>query len=160
MSSMSDTALELPQSLGEPTGAMHGRPQLYHIECSRCGAVSVRDVAHDAVRIICSACDRRLTIPTSLIGTCPACGAQTSYPHVLAGHSAACGTCSRPVTLGPVLGKAHSHHHYHHTARALPAGTHRHETRPVAFREGAERSLLLIVAGLATLIFIVAVTVL
>lgn len=161
MTSTSDITLAPPQSVGEPPVALPGRPQLYHIECSRCGAISVRDVAHDAVRIICSSCDRRLTIPTSLAGTCAACGTQTSYPHVLAGHSAACGSCGRPVTLGPVLGKAHSARHHHVTPRhAVPTTPHRHETRHVAFREGAERSLILIVAGLATLIFIVAVTIL
>jgi ribosomal protein S27AE len=152
--------IEVPLSVVDPP-LSGGRPQLYHIACSRCGAVSMRDVANDAVRIICGSCNRRLTLPTSITGRCSNCGSETQFPHTLAGHSSACGACRRPVTLGPVVGEAHSghrsHEHNHHSAPITP---HKREHRHVALRDGAERSLILVVAGLATLIFIVAVTIL
>lgn len=146
------------QSVDGIVGALT-HSQVYHVQCGRCGATSVRDVNYDTVRMICPSCERRLTLPATISATCAFCHLDWEYTHTLAGHSTACASCGRPVTLGPVVGRAESHHpsghhhheHHYHEGRRAPKAP----KRTIAFSEGAERSLVLIVAALATLIFIV-----
>lgn len=139
------------------TGAI-AHSQVYHIQCGRCAATTVRDVNHDTVRIICPACSRRLTLPATITATCSTCRSECEYPHTLAGHSTACRTCGKPVMLGPVVGRAESRSRSAPQGHAIGHGYNRLHHRPkrtIAFSEGAERSLVLIVAAIATLIFVV-----
>ena len=133
--------------------------QLYHVQCGKCRAMTVRDVSRDSVRMICPSCSRRLTLPATISAVCPGCQAEREYPHFLAGHSTACTACGRPVLLGPVAGRTESRsrsvrHGYTHEPQVSHTRRKR-QKRTLAFSEGAERSLVLIVAAIATLIFIV-----
>ncbi|HNO79495.1 MAG TPA: hypothetical protein PKN33_15705 [Phycisphaerae bacterium] len=123
---------------------------VYHVRCGACNAVNAHAVATDSVRMICPSCYRRMTLPATIQAECEACGAENDYGHTLAGHSAACATCQAPVAIGPIVGKVHSR-------RRSYRRHHRHSRldRTYAFSEGAERSMILLAAAIATLIFVV-----
>ncbi len=124
--------------------------KVYHVRCGACNATNAHDVATDSVRMICPCCFRRMTLPATIQATCEACGAESDYGHTLAGHSAACTHCRVPVAIGPVVGKVHAR-------RRTRRRQHRHARleRTYAFSEGAERSMILLAAAIATLIFVV-----
>ncbi len=134
--------------------------RVFHVRCNRCCASSVIPINEDTVRIICSSCFRRLTLPATLRATCPSCHATEEYPHTVAGHSTTCLSCGRPITLGAIVGKAEPK--YRKAVTPAPTRSpHRHahplpEHHTFAFSEGAERSLILLAAAIATLIFVVA----
>jgi hypothetical protein len=137
--------------------AVSSHAQVYHVRCGQCGASTVFDLATDAVRMICPTCNVRLTLPATVDALCASCHTLVTYPHTLAGHSTSCGACGRAVMLEAVIGSAerrrhrHRRHHRHHRR---PRGRN---DRTLAFSEGAERSLILIAAAIATLVFVVAV---
>ncbi len=137
---------------GPPLRFTNVHTQVYHIRCGHCGAVSVADVESDSVRRICPACDRWLTLPASVHTACSVCRSAGEYPHTLAGHSTACLTCGNPLTLEPVVGRARTHRRRH-------GGSRRRNQRTFAFGESAERSLFILVAAIATLVFIVAASI-
>lgn len=124
--------------------------KVYHVRCGACNATNAHSVATDSVRMICPCCYRRMTLPATVQAKCESCGTENDYGHTLAGHSAACGHCHAPVAIGPIVGKVHSH-------RRSRRRHHRHSRleRTYAFSEGAERSMILLAAAIATLIFVV-----
>ncbi|GJM26936.1 MAG: hypothetical protein DHS20C16_33510 [Phycisphaerae bacterium] len=123
---------------------------VYHVRCGACNATNAHAVATDTVRMICPSCYRRMTLPATVQADCEACGTENDYGHTLAGHSAACLSCRAPVAIRPVVGKVHSR-------RRTRRRHHRHVRleRTYAFSEGAERSMILLAAAIATLIFVV-----
>ena len=154
---MNETATQTaPTSIAERISFSGGHAQVYHVRCGRCGATITHDVACDALRMTCSSCNCRLTLPATIRASCPACGADNEYPHTLAGHSTTCKSCDQPLTLKPLVGKAPSHRHS--PRRGQRARSQNEHT--FAYGDGAERSLILLVAAIATLIFVVAVSVL
>ncbi|NOX58060.1 MAG: hypothetical protein GXP29_04280 [Planctomycetes bacterium] len=144
--SISDTIKPLRQKIGSPLP----HTQVYHIRCGACNATNAHAVAADSVRIICPSCYRRMTLPATVRAQCEACGNEHDYGHTLAGHSAACTNCRTPVLVGPAVGKVRSR-------RRSRGRHHRHARleRTYAFSEGAERSVILLAAAIATLIFVV-----
>lgn len=147
---MIETTLE--PSIEPPTlRSAHVHAQVYHYRCGHCSAVAVADIDTDTVRRICPACGRCLTLPASLTATCGFCRAEGEYIHTLAGHSTACFSCHRPLTLDPVVGRASARRRRMRTRRSG-------SRRTFAFGESAERSLFLLAAAIATLVFIVAVS--
>lgn len=124
--------------------------QGYHLRCSRCNALSVAYAARDTLRTICPACARRLTVPATILTRCPSCQKDNEYPHHLAGHSAGCGHCGGIITLAPLVGRAESRYRIR---RHRPA--RQQSQRTLAFADGAERSLFILAAALATLIFLI-----
>jgi len=134
-----------------PTGAIP-HPQVYHVRCSNCRAITAHDVAADAMRTVCPSCRRRLTLPAEVRHKCDQCGTVSSYRHILAGHSCACGACGAPVVLPAMLGRAKVRHHPHrHRHARYSART----DRTPAFSDTAERSMILAVATVATIIFVI-----
>jgi len=159
---MIDRAAYLEPCDDVQTSLVHS--QVYHIQCAGCGAMTVRDVNHDTVRMVCPSCSRRLTLAATVTAQCPSCHTDNTCPHTLAGHSTSCSGCGHAVMLGPVEGRAESrkrssggHRNSGHSYVAHPA--RQPSKRTLAFSEGAERSLVLIVAAIATLIFIVVASV-
>ena len=130
--------------------------QVYHVRCGGCGATITHDVACDALRTTCPSCNRRLTLPATIRASCHACGADNEYPNTLAGHSTTCKSCDQVLTLKPVVGKARSHRHTPRRGRRARS----QNEHTFAYSDGAERSLILLVAAIAMLIFVVAVSVL
>jgi len=126
-------------------------PQVYHVCCSNCRAITAHDVDTDAMRMLCPACMRRLTIPAKLHHTCEHCGGVTEYRHILAGHSCSCGKCGEPVVLPAIIARAKVHRRPRRTHRRRRSHT---ECTP-AFSDTAERSMILAVATVATIIFVI-----
>ena len=151
------TAQTVPRSSAVRIPFSDWHAQVYHVRCGRCGATLTHDVACDALRTTCPSCNRRLTLPATIRASCHACGADNEYPHTLAGHSTKCQSCDQSLTLEPVVGKARSHRHTPRRGRQRARSQHEHT---LAYSGGAERSLILRVAAIATLIFVVAVSVL
>jgi ribosomal protein S27E len=152
--------IPIQNEVKHPRSSAFSHAQVYHVRCGQCGAATVFDLATDAVRMICPTCSVRLTLPATVDALCTACHTLVTYPHTLAGHSTSCSSCGRTVLLEPVVGSAegrrhHHHHHHHHRRHHRRRAYH---DRTLAFSEGAERSLILIAAAIATLIFVVAVS--
>ncbi len=124
--------------------------QGYHLRCSRCNAVSVAYASRDALRTICPACERRLTVPATVMTQCPRCRKDNEHPHHLAGHSAHCAHCGNIIAIDPLIGRAESRHR-----RERPHANRRRAARTLAFADGAERSLFILAAAVATLIFLI-----
>jgi hypothetical protein len=136
-------------SISAVVGRFMAHAQGYHLRCSRCNAVSVAYAARDALRIICPACERRLTVPATVQAICPTCRRENEYPHHLAGHSTTCGHCANIVTLAPLIGRAESRH------RISRRPSRNRAARTLAFTDAAERSLFIVAAAVATLIFLI-----
>ena len=150
------TAQTVPLSSAVRIPFSEWHAQVYHVRCGGCGATLTHDVACDTLRTTCPSCNRRLTLPATIRASCPACGEGNEYPHTLAGHSTTCQSCDQPLTLEPLVGKVMPHPRRRHNRRR-PRSQHKHT---LAYSGGAERSLILLVAAIATLIFVVAVSVL
>lgn len=133
-------------------------PQVYHVRCAKCDAITIHEVEADTVRMICPACEHRLTIPGAIHHECPHCHEAGEYRHILAGHSTSCAACGRTIVLAPILSRTwhqHPHSHAHEQARAR---FRRHPERTLAFSDSAERSLILVAAAIAMLIFVILVS--
>jgi len=123
------------------------------VACSRCGATSTHSVESDSLRTMCSACGCRLTLPGTIHHNCPHCRVTGEYRHLFAGHSIRCHTCDQAIVLPPIIGHARR---YGHRRRIGPHGSARRR-HTLAFSDSAERSLILVAAAVATIIFVMMV---
>ena len=89
-------------------------------------------------------------MPATVVMQCPQCRKDNEYPHHLAGHSASCAHCGGVVTIDPLIGEAESRYR-----RERRHHTRHHPPRTLAFADGAERSLFILAAAVATLIFLI-----
>lgn len=138
------------EPLQRKIGSARSHSKVYHIRCGACNATNAHPVETDSVRMICPECYRRMTLPATVQAACDACGKENNYGHTLAGHSASCANCHAPVMIGPIMGRVHSRRR-RHSRRSR----HTRLERTYAFSEGAERSVILLAAAIATLIFVV-----
>ncbi len=140
-----------------PDAPLHA--QVFHVRCNRCCATTSFDINSDAVRIICPSCNRRITLPATLKTTCPVCHTTSEYKHTFAGHSTTCSNCGHVMVLDAILGKAEASHHrpiVNAPGTVIHHRRHSATHHTFAFSEGAERSLILLAAAIATLIFVLA----
>lgn len=140
----------LPPAVPRPLSLMP-HPQAYQVCCSNCRAITAHDVETDCMRMLCPACARLLTIPAKLLNTCEHCGDVTEYRHILAGHSCSCGSCGEPVLLPAIVARAKVHRRPHRARRRRRF----HSRCTPAFSDTAERSMILAVATIATIIFVI-----
>lgn len=103
------------------------------------------------MRMVCPACRLRLTVPAEIHHECEKCGTVTDYRHILAGHSCACGACGEAVVLPAIVARAKVRHRPRHRRRSRSMRTE----RTPAFSDTAERSMILAVATVATIIFVI-----